>query len=270
VVGALLSFTSEPMTIPAYTPEWEVYFCDINDRPACVSVDLGFQSLAPIPEQHQAFELIVALQQADEDGFPADESEWEKLEEIEDAIVAELQNSLQASFVGKLLHDGKRSFYFYSAQEALPEVIATNIMQQFPDYTFATNTNADPEWGLYLDFLFPEPADMQSIKNGRVIRMMQEQGDEQHIPRPVSHFFYFGAESDRAAFRSKVEKMGYTLVQEGLNEKSPDAPYSLVISKVDSLDDETVHTATLILGQLAATYNGTYDGWEAQVLREND
>ena len=257
-------------TVPDYTPEWEVYFCDINERPACVSVDLAFENLAPIPDKHRAFELVVALQQPDADGFPASEDEWEKLEEIEEAIVSEFQNSLQALFVVELLHDGKRSFYFYSGEEALPDVIAANIMQTFPDYTYATNTLEDPKWGLYLDFLFPEPADMQSIKNSRVISMMQEQGDEQHIPRPVSHFFYFASEADRAAFRNRVEQEGYTLISENMNEKNPETPYSLVISKVESLADEAVHTTTLQLGQLADEFNGTYDGWEAQVIKEND
>jgi regulator of RNase E activity RraB len=149
-------------------------------------------------------------------------------------------------------------------------VIATNVMQEFPEYTFASNTLEDADWGIYLDFLFPEPADMQSIKNGRVLRMMEEQGDEQHIPRAVSHFFYFASESDRAACRKEAEALGYTLVQEGTNEKSPEAPYSLVISKVESLNEETMHTATLQLFQLAETHKGTYDGWEAQVIREND
>lgn len=258
------------MTIPAYTPEWEVYFCDIADRPACVSVDLGYESLAPIPDKHRAFELVVALQEADADGFPADEAEWEKLEEIEGALVEELGNTLQALFVGKLLHDGKRSFYFYSGQEALPEAIASNVMQQYPDYTFGSNTIEDPTWGLYFDFLFPEPADMQSIKNGRVLRMMEEQGDEQHIPRPISHFVHFASEADRAAFREAIEAQGYTLEREAHDDKSPDAPYGLVISKVEVLNEETVHAATLALFQLAETHKGTYDGWEAQVIREND
>ncbi|MBD1397576.1 DUF695 domain-containing protein [Pontibacter sp. JH31] len=258
------------MAIPAYTPEWEVYFCDIADRPACVSVDLALESLAPIPDTHRAFELVVALQQADADGFPAEEQEWEKLEEIEEAVVSEFQNSLQAVFVGKLLHDGKRIFYFYSGQEALPEVIAANIMQAFPDYTYATNTIEDPNWGLYLDFLFPEPADMQSIKNSRVIRMMQEHGDEQHIPRPVSHLFYFATETDRLAFKNRVEQEGYTFVSESMIEKSPEAPYSLVVSKVESLDEESVYATTLGLGLLAVEFNGTYDGWEAPVIKEND
>ncbi|WP_299700948.1 DUF695 domain-containing protein [uncultured Pontibacter sp.] len=258
------------MSIPAYTPEWEVYFCDIDDRPACVSVDLGFESLAPIPDKRRAFEIVVALQAADQDGFPAEEAEWEKLEEIEEAFVQEFENSLQAAFVGKLLHDGKRNFYFYTEQEALPDVIAANIMQQFPDYTYATNNLEDPNWDLYLNFLFPEPADMQSIKNGRVMRMMQEQGDEQHIPRPISHFFYLASEADRTALRKEVEAQGYTLVQEGENEKSPEAPYSLVVSKVETLDEEAVHASTLALYQLAEAHNGVYDGWEAQVIREND
>lgn len=258
------------MTVPAHTPEWEVYFCDINERPACVSVDLAFEHEAPIPEKSRAFELVVALQQPDAEGFPADEAEWEQLEAIEEALVEEFQNSLQAAFVGKLLHDGKRSFYFYSAQEALPEVIATNIMQQFPAYTFASNTLHDPDWGLYLDFLFPEPVDMQSIKNNRILRMMEEQGDEHHIPRPVSHFVSFATEADRAAFKSQAEGAGYTLVQEGKNQNESDVPFSVVIEKAQAVTEEDIHSTTLGLLQLAEEFNGVYGGWQAQVVKEND
>ncbi|SIT76662.1 TIGR01619 family protein [Pontibacter indicus] len=259
-----------PMTIPAHTPEWEVYFCDINERPACVSVDLAYEHEAPIPEKDRAFELVVALQQADADGFPADEAEWEQLEAIEEALVDEFQNSLQAAFVGKLLHDGKRSFYFYSAQEALPEVIAANIMQQFPAYTYSTNTLHDPDWGLYLDFLFPEPVDMQSIKNSRILRMMEEQGDEHHIPRSVSHFISFATEDKRADFKRAAEAAGYTLVQEGKNQNESDVPYSIVLSKVQAVTEEDIHNVTLELWQMAEEFEGAYGGWQAQVVREND
>ncbi|PKV62770.1 DUF695 domain-containing protein [Pontibacter ramchanderi] len=258
------------MTTPTHTPEWEVYFCDINERPACISVDLAYEHMAPIPEKDRAFELVVALQQPDADGFPEDEAEWEQLEAIEEALVEALQNSLQAAFVGKLLHDGKRSFYFYSAQEALPEVIATNVMQQFPAYTFATNNLHDPDWGLYLDFLFPEPADMQSIRNSRILRMMEEQGDEHHIPRPVSHFISFATEANRADFKRAAEAAGYTLVQEGKNQNESDVPYSLVVAKVLPVTEEEIHTITVELWQMAEEFEGVYGGWQAQVVREND
>ena len=253
-----------------HTPEWEVYFCDIADRPACISVDLALEQLAPVAGLHRAFELVVALQAPDADGFPEDEKEWEVLEQIEEALVAEFENSLQALFVGKILHDGKRSFYFYSGQEALPDVIASNVMQQFPDYAYTTNAIEDADWSLYLDFLFPEPIDLQSIKNGRIIRLMQEQGDQEHIPRPVSHFLYFATTDDRAAFRKRAEEEGYTFVSENENEKNPEAPYSLVISRMETMASETMHTVTLELWQLAEEFNGSYDGWESQVVREND
>lgn len=258
------------MSTAAHTPEWEVYFCDINERPACVSVDLAFENLAPIPGRHTVFEVVVALQQPDEDGFPADEAEWEQLEAIEKALVEVFQGALQALFVGKLLHDGKRNFYFYSAQEALPEVLASNLMQDFPGYTYATNTQQDSDWGLYLDFLFPEAADMQSIKNSRVLRMMQEQGDEPHIPRPVAHLFYFVTPTGRAAFRKEAGQLGYTLERESLSESNSEMPYTLVVTKTASLDEETLHTRTLQLFNLAEAHNGVYEGWEAQVVREND
>jgi uncharacterized protein (TIGR01619 family) len=258
------------MSASAHTPEWEVYFCDINERPACVSVDLGFENLAPIPEKHTVFEVVVALQQPDADGFPADEAEWEQLEAIEEALVTAFQDSLQAVFVGKLLHDGKRNFYFYSAQEALPEVLASNVMQAYPDYTYATNTQRDSDWGLYLDFLFPEPADMQSIKNSRVLQMMQEQGDEAHIPRPVTHKVSFASETDRDSFGKQVVGEGYTLMGQGMEQNADAMPYWLIISHVMPLNEDSVHETTLYLWQLAETHQGSYDGWEAQVLREND
>ncbi|WP_018477478.1 DUF695 domain-containing protein [Pontibacter roseus] len=253
-----------------HTPEWEVYFCDIADRPACISVDLALEQLAPVAGKQRAFELVVALQQPDADGFPESEKEWEALEQIEEALVEQFQNSLQALFVGKILHDGKRSFYFYSGQEALPDVLAANVMQQFPDYTYSTNSLEDADWGLYLDFLFPEPVDMQSIKNARIIRMMQEQGDQEQIPRPVSHSLHFATEADRALFRSKAGEMGYTLVDESKSENGSEPPYSLIISRMGTLTEEAIHTATLELWQLAEEHQGSYEGWEAQVVREND
>lgn len=258
------------MNETSHTPDWEVYFCELDGKPASISVDLALEETAPLEEKAQLFELVVGCLTADEDGFPTQEKEWEVLGQIEDALVSELMDNLKAVFVGKTLHDGKRSFYFYSSHEALLDVFAANVMQQFPGYTYNANTQRDDDWSLYFDFLYPEPTVMQTIQNGRLIRHMQEQGDQSHIPRKISHVLYFTNEDQQENFLKEAAALGYGVEDKIIEENTPYAPYKLLVSKVSLANEESINEASLALWTLAEEFDGQYDGWEAGLIKEND
>lgn len=253
-----------------FISDWEVYFCELEGKPASISVDLGLEEVAPLNEKAQVFELIVGCKTADEDGFPTDETEWDILGQIEDALVYQFVGELGANFAGKTLHDGKRSFYFYSNHEALLEVFASNVMQQFEGYSYNANTQKDPDWSLYFDFLFPEPPIMQTIQNGRLIKHMEEQGDQAHIPRKISHMFYFPTEQNRKDFITASGKAGYTLEAESADDAGEEMPYRLTISKYGLTDEASVNETSMELWQMAEDHGGQYDGWEAALIKEND
>ncbi|QCR21396.1 DUF695 domain-containing protein [Pontibacter sp. SGAir0037] len=253
-----------------HTPDWEVYFCELDEKPASISVDLALEEQAPLEDKPQVFELVVGCRTSDEDGFPTDEAEWDLLGEMEDALVQQLVGSLGATFVGKTLNDGKRTFYFYSNHEALLEVFAGNVMQQFTGYEFNANTQEDKDWSLYFDFLYPEPTVMQTIQNGRLIRHMQEQGDQSHIPRKITHVLYFTDEEQQDRFLEEAEGYGYSLEEKIIEENTPYAPFQLLLSKVSKADEASVNEASIELWILAEEYNGQYDGWEAGLVKEND
>ena len=63
--------------------------------------------------------------------------------------------------------------------------------------------------------------------------------------------------------RRRAEELGDDLDREDAG----DLPYVLVVSRVDSVDTQTINGITLELQRLAGEYCARYDGWECEVMR---
>jgi uncharacterized protein (TIGR01619 family) len=247
-----------------YQPDWEVYFCQIENKPAFIGVDLNLQAIAPFESQSKVIEITVPLVSPGADGFPS-ESEWEPLGEIEDALADVMISDLEAVFVGKTLNNGLRKFYFYAEKILLVNHYLSSITEKFPDYNFEAESWEDPEWETYLEFLFPEPEDLQRIRNSKVLRHLEENGDNPAISRPVSHFIYFKDEVSREKYWTGISTQGYQKVEEGFDPALGETPYKLQVSKEVTTQEETINEAVLSLWNLAQQHDGDYDGWETSI-----
>lgn len=252
-----------------YSPAWEVYFCHIEDQPAFVSVDLALADIAPVASKPNLMEVAVALQTTDETGFPEAEK-WGMLEKIEDVVVQLLEDKLDALFVGKTLHSGKRGLYFYSDQVLQLESCVEAVKQKFPDYLLVSQATEDKDWEIYFQLLYPDDESMQRIQNTRVMQHLEAQGDQAFVPRKIKHWLYFKTALDRETVLKALTAQHYTLE---LAEEEPAEkiyPQKLVVSRQNKADDETINEVTLALFRLAQQHNGEYDGWESPVIAEND
>ncbi|WP_181305494.1 DUF695 domain-containing protein [Rufibacter sp. XAAS-G3-1] len=247
-----------------YQPDWEVYFCQIEHNPAFIGVDLNLQKMAPVETQNKVIEVTVPLASPGEDGFPA-ESEWEALGQIEDALADTLETNLEAVFVGKTLNAGLRKFYFYAEEVLLAEHYLSQVRESFPGYQFEADIWEDPEWETYLEFLFPEPMDLQKIRNGKVLRQLEENGDNPAISRQVTHFVYFQDEASREKFWAGISAQGYQKVEERFDPDSEETPYILQVARETTTEQEAINEVVLSLWHLAQQYNAAYDGWETSI-----
>ncbi|GGK82228.1 DUF695 domain-containing protein [Rufibacter glacialis] len=247
-----------------YQPDWEVYFCQIESKPAFIGLDLNLATLAPLEEQNQVIEITVPLASVREDGFPED-IEWEALGDIEDALVTAFENGLEAIMAGKTLNAGLRKFYFYASEVLLVEHHLKEVEEAFPQYQFAAETWEDPEWETYLGFLFPEPADLQRIQNGKVLRNLEDLGDNPDVSRKVVHWIYFRDEASLEKYWQEIAAKGYRKEEEGFEPHSEETPFKLQVSLEAKTQEETIHDMVLYLWNLAQEQDATYDGWETSI-----
>ncbi|WP_439882465.1 DUF695 domain-containing protein [Pontibacter sp. MBLB2868] len=251
-----------------YQQDWDVYFCYLEEAPAFISVDLGLFDLAPLADKPYLIEVAAGLLTSNADGFPENE-EWEKLEEIEDVLVNSFEEKLEATFVGKTLNNARRGFYFYSGDTLLVEQMIDELRQQFPEYTFEHQIQEDPDWDVYFDYLYPDEESLLRIQNNKMLRLLEEQGDQAYIPRQITYTLYFRTEPDRAAVVEEVKGNGFSVEEESVYEADPEVPYKLVLMRESRADEETIYLVTEMLQQLAVEHDGEFDGWETQVVQEN-
>jgi uncharacterized protein (TIGR01619 family) len=253
----------------AYQEDWDVYFCYLEDTPAFISVDLGYYGFAPLQDKPNLIEVAIGLQTATADGFPESE-EWEMLEKIEDMLVSSFDQKLEAIFVGKTLHNGTRGLYFYSGDTLLVEQMMDELREHFKDYSFEHQMQEDPSWEVYFEYLYPDEESLLKIQNNKMLRLLEEQGDQSFVPRAIQYSLRFTSEADRNAVASKVAENGFEVEEETVQKDKSEFPYKLVLTSESRADEETIYLVTEMLMQLALEHDGEFIGWETQIVREND
>jgi len=119
-----------------------------------------------------------------------------------------------------------------------------------------------------LEFLYPLPAQFQSIQNQRVLDSLGKNGDKLTKERPVDHWIYFKSATDVDDFLSKIKDDGFEIVDNDYDVQFGDAPFRLHISRTDKVDYDSIDDYVLYLWKLAGDCNGEYDGWETSVEKD--
>jgi len=261
------SYISNQCIMPdAYQPDWDIYTCHIEDKPAIIGLDLDLRRFAPLPKKPYAIFVSVYLRDPRPDGFPQ-RDEFTVLGEIEDWLVQELEKNLQAHFVGRTMSNGVRDFYFYCANTLLHDKFITEAMVRYPQYHYEYGVKEDKTWELYFDYLLPDVQEFQRIQNRKVLRTLKQHGDIASKARLIDHWVYFNAEAERDVFGQQVEKLGFVIEGRPVDQKGPQ-PYGLQLSRTDCTDEESIDAAVMLLWELAQEMNARYDGWETVIVAQ--
>lgn len=253
--------------LSSYEPDWDFYFSKVEGVIGSFTIDLGLAGIAPIADKPNLVWVSVKMNNPREDGLSSNE-EYETLGAIEERLQELMQRKHQATYAGRLTTDGSRDFYFYMGDTTLHDKTISESMVAFPNYTFEYGIMQDDQWEQYFNFMYPDPRQLQSIQNRKVVESLKGSGDPLTKARQVDHWIYFKTESDRADFLNKIEPMQFDIVSSDEITSSDDFPYKLHISRVDNVDLHSVDEYVLSLWELANECNGDYDGWETSVENE--
>jgi hypothetical protein len=242
--------------------EWEVYLTSVEDAPTTILVDLSIEE----PEEarpHLAC-VSITLKHPNPHGMTTPE-ESERINAIEEEIEAAFAGPGRGRNVGHTTGGGRRDVYFY-----LPGPEQLSAAQRAADpatrgYEVEYWDQPDPEWRCYREFLYPGPAEMRSIQNDRVLRVLEENGDTLEAPRQVDHWIYFPTTDARAQFLAGLAGQGFN-VEEQTDNRSGPFPYGVQISREDKVDPESINELTFDLEERAEAVGGDYDGWETCVV----
>jgi len=253
------------MNATKHIEDWDFYISNVKGIIGSFFIDLGLKKIAPIIEKPNVVRIKISMKNPRENGLSSNE-ESELLYAIEDNLVDNITSQYDAIFAGRLTTDGMRLLYFYFGNTTGYEKTITQSMSKYPTYEFNFGTMEDTEWDEYLNFLYPLPNQYQMIMNGRVIRNLEQQGDNLTKERMVDHWIYFETENDMQNYISEIEKQNFQVISSRQDEES--GMYVLNIGRVDKVDFQSVNDYTLHLWELANEHNGEYDGWGCPVINK--
>ena len=251
-----------------YDENWDVYPSPVDgDKIGLFFVDLGLIEIAPIEDRPNLVSLKLKILRPGEDGLP-DKSESQTLNDIEDALATTMASKFGGLYAGRVTMEGVRTFFFYlGAKTTGYDKAVAGAMAVFPDYAFDHLLQEDPEWDCYLNFLYPEPVQFQSMQNRRVVFQLSQHGDPLTAARPVEHWIHFKTESGREAYWNVINAQGFELVEMSKYEEEDEYPYRLRIVREDKVDYDSVDEYVLPLWSLAIEHDGDYDGWETSIVQ---
>lgn len=248
-----------------YQPDWTFYFSNVNDKLSSIATDLNLINIAPIKGQEYVVYISIKMPNPREDGLSSNEDK-DDLWNIEDEIIKVFDNNnLDYTFAGRLTSDGFRDLYFYGDNTILTEELVSSTMNRFPKHQYDFGYKPDKEWSGYFEFLYPQPIQMQSIQNRRVLEQIENNGDDLTKPRAVFHWIYFNTQDELDQFESFTKSLGFKTENKGKTEQPEEFKYVISVSRVDKVGYNEIDTYTLELWEKAHELNGDYDGWETSV-----
>lgn len=244
--------------------DWDFYFCQVDNHPASIFVDLGIAQEAPIAGFTVMAYVRVYMRAPRNDGLSS-QTEFETLNSLEDAL-ASLQSNSSAHYVGRNTSNGCRDLYFYVHTASNWQDRVAGVMQAFPTYEFESGTRDDPDWDTYFEFLYPAEEDQERIQNRRTCESLERNGDALEKERPIEHWIYFPDAISRKSFLETVAELGYA-TEEMIEPESKEDMYGVRLSCIGVPSIDNIDYITLPLYRAAKDHGGNYDGWETQVVR---
>lgn len=244
--------------------DWDFYLCEVESRQASIFLDLGYRDHAPLAAAEELIWVRVPMRFPRPDGLSSKE-ELSDLCRVEDVLCQAADTADSAfHYVGRATWDGNRDFYFYGPHRDIETGFAQAI-QSLKHYCCEIGGRDDPDWQAYFHFLFPGPREYQTIQNGRVVRHLEECGDQLTTAREVQHWVYFVADEHRRLFIKRLPRTGCVVADEH-DEGPEDTRYVVSVVKRHAVDVDTVNDEVLRLFDLAGDCRGCYDGWETSVV----
>lgn len=247
--------------------DWDFYFCEMNDAPASIMLNLSAIQRAPDADKPWLLWVWIPMRAARPDGLSSSE-EAPMLFDIEDRLNKALARACQAEPVGRITGSSRRELYYYAPSGMGFEADVKKTCAPFADYAVERGAQKDEDWKQYREVLYPSNRDMQRIQNRRVLELLEKNGDDHSIPREVDHMACFATTKDRKKFIAAAVKSGFRVQSEESSEEGDSEwPHSVVVVRADPIEPRHLDEVVDGLVVLADEFNGDYDGWGCEVAK---
>lgn len=247
--------------------QWDFYFCDVDDSPASIFLNLRFRGEGRIASADSLYRCHINMLEPGEHGLGLG-SDADVLQVLEDEI-AERAQVAGLCFVGRMRNQGQWRLFFYGSDglAASLQDVTDAIIPVSSGRSPVIDSKSDPEWSCYFEFLCPDAERWQWITDRRVVESLQSHGDPLTKPRRVDHWACFGNSYNREEFINAVADQGFEL-EDAADDSPGERPFSAQVFRTDFVELESIHEVVMLLVRTANELGGEYDGWETFVERQ--
>lgn len=241
--------------------EWNTYMCNVDDKRASIMLNLALINHAPLEGYENLVEVIIAYDEMNEDGFPPRET-LAKLYDVEDKIVP-VASKVGAIYVGGLLSNGEKSFYFYCNDTDTLCAALNDELTLSSEFKNKILYLEDKEWNTYINFLYPDRYTYVYMMSRSVTIQLEKQGDKLEEVRDIDFWLYFNDESDFIKCKQYFEDNKFKIVSGEEREKD----YVVHLVKESEALLDSIFANEKIIIDLEAEHNFYYDGWGCSVCK---
>jgi regulator of RNase E activity RraB len=250
--------------MPTWEPDFDVYFALVDGAPASFMVDLAAGAHAPLETHDMRLQVRVTMKFPREDGM-RDAVELEPLGELEDTLAEWLEHNYDAIYVGHLICEGAMHVIAYAPAERVSD--PATLLEGFDpgDYELGWLAEEDPEWGMLVEFMYPDAFAMQVIQNRRLMKARIEHGDDPSLVHVVDHGAIFETREQAEAAAEALKAAGFTVGEVAADTDSE--AWNLSFQRDERLDGEGPDQFCVEVLDLLEPHAGEYTGWGALILR---
>jgi hypothetical protein len=244
-----------------WQPNFGFYLTNLDGQPASFVVDLNAE---PAESHPLRLQLRVPLLKPRPDGL-RDASELEPMGAIEDRLVDALTEQTDALYVGRLVTRGATEFFFYLPRESGPKLDdLKGLVGDLGEYTMEYLAAEDPDWGMYTEFLYPDPYSYQAIANRSLLEQLQQAGDVMTVARTIDHLAFFDTAAQAQEAATRLEAAGFDTDAPAPRE---DGQVGLQFHREDALADGQADAFVAEVLDIILPLEGSYDGWGCPVVK---
>ena len=241
-------------------PQWDFYFCRVDDGPASIALDLRWMGSTPAESHPLLLCVRFVMNDPRPDGLSSP-AEMPALSAAEDQLSAVLARACGAVPVGRFTGHGLRELFYYAEREEGLHAAVTEVVQS-TGYEAMLRAEEDPEWQEYYGFLAPDARAYQWILDRRVLDKLQHHGDDPRLSRPVDHYLSLPDEAALAEFEAGIEGQGFTVTAE-----LRDGHMHVHLVREDPVRLDHLSSIVWSLRERAERLLGEYDGWGCPIAR---
>jgi hypothetical protein len=241
------------MAVP-WTPDWSVFFRQMNGAWVSLRIDVGALELAPDPSHPTLALLEFELLNPRADGL-SDAEEFPALRRIEDGLTELMEDAAGAWPIGHLLSGGRSTHAYYCPPSPVRPFDPTLA---WDPYTVEMRVHDDPEWAFLREDLAPDASERRQIASLRQTAVLKGHGDDITAERMVDWTITLPDDAAVARAAEDLAAAGYRVAH----------PAGLVVeaTRSHSLDLNTLVEHQEQVAEIAERHGGELDGWGSPIV----